>query len=211
MDHLKSILLVSLCFVLTSFGYEDTMFISVGLKRLFREPIREKQQFGFVTPYADLLQVYNTYTRRQDLRPDLLNECAIRMSIALSVSGFSFDEFPDQSRVFRGHKTGIPVAHVLGANELAQYLWDAWGPPEIYTIDKINKAASGVSTRPGVIYFNDCFTREGEAGRWGDHIDIWTGYEYYNQVLSLAAGLEDKTSIGNLFNRSNEIWFWELK
>ncbi len=184
------------------------MIASSDLLALIDKPLRETQPVGYKPSFMDLYRVYNTYTSRQDLREGIANECAIRMSVALSLSGFSFETFANQNRVRSGGRTGLPVPHVLGAQELAHYLRTVWGYPDRPGLG--SSAASSIEGRLGVIYFNNCFQRSGEASRAGDHIDLWTGQEYYNQILSLAAGVEDRSSTGNLFNKADRVWFWRL-
>ncbi len=184
------------------------MTVSADLLALIDKPLRGTQPVGYKPSFMDLYRVYNTYTSRQDLREGIANECAVRMSVALSLSGFSFETFANQSRVRSGGRTGLPVPHVLGAQELAHYIRTCWGYPDQLGLG--HSAASSIEGRLGVIYFNNCFKRSGEASRAGDHIDLWTGQEYYNQILSLAAGVEDRSSTGSLFNRADRVWFWRL-
>ena len=160
---------------------------------------------GYRPAYMDLEKIYNTYVKGQDLRPGSLyvNECAIRLSVALSMNGFSFARFKEKSRVKNGGHTGIPVPHVYGAHELAEYLKSEWGPP-IYFGNKAAEKAPGVlNGKRGIIYFNNC------SGK-GDHIDLWNGFEFYNQILgtSAHAGYSGK---GSLFERSDFVWFWEIR
>lgn len=160
---------------------------------------------GFKPLYIDLERIYLTYYKGQDLRSGELykNECAIRLSIALSLNGFSFDRFPDKKRLKNGGNTRIPVPHVYGAEELANYLKNEWGPPFFFHRKNVKTAQSAISGKRGVIYFNNC------SGT-GDHIDLWTGFEFYNQILGLSAhvGYSGKR---NLFLKSDKIYFWEIR
>ncbi|WP_128548714.1 T6SS effector amidase Tae4 family protein [Larkinella soli] len=171
------------------------------------------QPDGFRPSYGDLLRIYQTYTGDQDLREGGLyrNECAVRMSLALSLCGFSFQSFRRQSRVVAGGRSGLPLAHVYGAKELADHLRIVWGRPEMFDgggRSAATEATSSLEGRQGVIYFNDCFTRS--DGTKGDHIDLWTGAKYYNQVLGIGAGVEDLSSRRSLFRKADKIWFWQL-
>lgn len=160
---------------------------------------------GYKPTYLDLEQIYRTYFKGQDLRPGSLyiNECAIRMSVALSLNGFSFERFGNKARLKNGGHTGIPVPHVYGAHELAEYLKKEWGPPISFR-GKAKEIAEGIIRgKKGVIYFNNC------SGT-GDHIDLWSGMEFYNQILGISAhaGYSSKR---NLFAKSDRVWFWEVR
>ena len=160
---------------------------------------------GYKPMYVDLEKIYKTYFNGQDLRSGDLykNECAIRMSLALSLNGFSFDRFPDKSRLKIGGRTGILVPHVYGAYELAAYLKKEWGPPISFR-GKAKEIAQGIiSGKRGVLYFNNC------SGT-GDHIDLWNGAEFYNQILGVSAHV-GYSSKRNLFYKSDTIWFWEVR
>ncbi len=137
------------------------------------------------------------------------NQCAIRMSIALGRSGFSLSAFPVPHRVKT--TTHLPVPYVMGANELAEYLKTLWGYPVVFR-SNLNTVTRELSNRKGIIYFNNCFHRseDPEGSRQGDHIDLWNGSHYYNQLYNIRAGMEDRLSSGPLFTRSNSVWFFEL-
>ncbi len=161
---------------------------------------------GFRPSYVDLERVFMTYRKGQDLRPgdNYVNECAVRLSIALSLNGFSFERFPDKKRLKNGGQTGIPVPHVYGAEELANYLKREWGPPLTFDKKAVKIAQGVISGRRGVIYFNNC------SGQRGDHIDLWTGMEFYNQIMGISAHAGYSTK-RNLFLKSDKIYFWEIR
>lgn len=114
------------------------------------------------------------------------NQCAIRLSIALVQSGMDLDGYSDPKC---GH------GHARGAESLANWLWrEHLGSPSRWYSAATGKAAIG--GRVGIIFFKDCFTREGESEAVGDHIDLWNR----NQTR----GFQDP------YNRSREVWFWAL-
>lgn len=134
------------------------------------------------------------------------NQCAVRMSVALGRAGFNLDTFPDKNRVKT--REFLPVPFVVGAHELARYIESKLGRAD--RLRPKNSSADSLTAegRRGIIYFNDCFKRgDGSAG---DHIDLWNGNSYFNQINNLPAGAEDPSSSGNLFRKSNAVWFWDL-
>ncbi len=171
-----------------------------------------KVRMSAVKPAYSLLQLaYFDY--RADPAPckaGVTNQCAVRMSIALCRCGFGMDAFSPQARVHRGRRAcGPTMPHVLGAGELASYLRSLWGAPTLYRGATLADARAGVLGRKGVIYFNNCFSREDDGPRVGDHIDLWTGDRYYNDVIHVPAG-GDAAAGTSLFGRADAVWFFDL-
>ncbi|MCW5959343.1 MAG: hypothetical protein KIS76_04220 [Pyrinomonadaceae bacterium] len=138
------------------------------------------------------------------------NQCAVRMSVALERCGFSLSAFDPQNRVHSGRaRCLLDVPHVLGANELARYLSRFWGAPERFNGSAASSAGESLNGRTGVIYFDNCFRREAGGPKTGDHIDLWTGTQYYNQIIHVGAGGDAGAGTG-LFGRSEAIWFFPL-
>jgi hypothetical protein len=144
------------------------------------------------------------------------NQCAVRMSIALGRAGFGLECFTPANRVHSGGtRCGTDgMKHVLGAEELARFLATALGAP---TIIRPRPRHSGcahaidqIRGQTGIVYFNNCFTRAGATVRSGDHIDLFNGTQYYNQILHPAAGGNEST-IGNLFGVADQVRFWALR
>ena len=137
------------------------------------------------------------------------NQCAVRMSIALGRCGFLIDGFPEKNRI--KSTPDLPVPYIVGAHELADYLQDIWGRPNIFR-HELSHVPTSINGKTGIIYFNNCFHRKNDkAGRnKGDHIDLWNGTYYYNQLLHIRAGEEDSLSTGALFDSSDQIWLFEL-
>lgn len=160
-------------------------------------------------PYSLMQRAYEDY--RINSRPAGAfpkNQCAVRMSIALGRCGFALDTLPKN---LLQTNSSLPFPYILLASELAKYLKKFWGNPVIF-VNNLELAARSLYRKTGVIYFQDCFQREGdpEGSRNGDHIDLWNGYRYYNQIYNLRAGMEDQLSSGSLFARSKMIWFYGL-
>ena len=166
--------------------------------------------------YALLQRAYEAY--RVNSRPcgrGATNQCAVRMSIALGRAGFGLESFMPRDRVHSGNGTCATdgMSHVLGAQELGNYLKRALGQP--LTI-RPTRAGSGcahaldqIRGQTGVVYFNNCFTRAGSGAQVGDHIDLFNGQQYYNQIIHPQAG-GNETTAGNLFGRADQVWFWRL-
>jgi hypothetical protein len=129
------------------------------------------------------------------------NHCAIRMSLALGRCGFSFHAFPNQHRVLK-HLHELPFPVVMGARELAEYLRILWGRGEVFKTNMGN-IASRLGGRKGIVFFENC-------SKPGDHIDLWNGKKYYNDIINVPAHLGDRIPHTQLFNRSDQVWFFAL-
>lgn len=166
----------------------------------------------YVKPSYQLLQMaYEDY--KVDSAPckaGVTNQCAVRMSVALERCGFSLNAFDPSRRVHRGRsRCKLSIQHVLGANELARYLRRLWGEPETFRRRSKDNADETLGGKKGVIYFNNCFRRSGQASKRGDHIDLWNGEKYYNQIIHIGAG-GDAGTRASLFSRSDSVWFFTL-
>lgn len=165
----------------------------------------------FKPPFTLMRTAYDDY--RQDSGPckaGVTNQCAVRMSVALERCGVSFNAFEPRRRVHRNRPAcRLTVPHVLGARECIRYLRRLWGQPERFRGDEVNSAAEAIEGRTGIVYFDNCFTREGSATKSGDHIDLWNGTTYYNQLIHVPAG-GDAAAGTPLFGRSEEVWFYHL-
>ena len=162
--------------------------------------------------YIHMLRAYQDY--RIDSGPckgGYTNQCAVRMSVALERCGFSLDAFDPQRRVHRGRRScRMNVPHVLGAHELARYLTRMIGPPRIFRGAAGHGAATTLRGQKGIIYFNNCFKRRRtDARKKGDHIDLWNGMQYFNQIIHVSAGGGVRAR-ASLFERSDQVWFYSL-
>jgi hypothetical protein len=167
--------------------------------------------------YQFLKKGYETYLLDQGkpCQAGVTNQCAVRMSIALGRAGFGLEGFQPRSRVHAGVRCKTDgMAHVLGANELAQFLVGALFPPERFRESRRGQgcaaAFDSIQGRTGIVYFNNCFTRGGETRKVGDHIDLFNGQQYYNQVIRPQAG-GNELSVGSLFAAADGVWFWALQ
>jgi hypothetical protein len=166
--------------------------------------------------YALMQRAYDAY--RANSRPcqrGATNQCAVRMSIALGRSGFGLESFSPRNRVHSGNGACQTdgMSHVLGAEELAKFLERALSAPTKIRPQRAGggcaHAFSQIQGQTGILYFNNCFTRAGSAAQVGDHIDLFTGQQYYNQIIHPRAGGDESTG-GSLFGRADQVWFWRL-
>jgi len=116
-------------------------------------------------------------------------QCAIRMSITLNTEGTIHINKNAYSEPKCSH------GHARGAESLANWLWKHHlGRPKIFPNSE--KAKKSIKSENGLIFFKDCFIREGEVMRRGDHIDLWK--------LGITLTFSDPG------NQSRNVWFWEL-
>ncbi|REJ77944.1 MAG: hypothetical protein DWQ47_16430 [Acidobacteria bacterium] len=154
---------------------------------------------------------YNDYkVDNAPCKAGVTNQCAVRMSVALNRCGFDLEAFKNQKRIHKNRKScKLTVPHVLGARELAKYLSESWGPPIKFAGGGVESAPFVFHRRKGVIYFDNCFIRKGQTKKTGDHIDLWTGITYYNEIIKVSAG--GSAQVGTpLFGESKEVWFFPL-
>lgn len=111
------------------------------------------------------------------------NQCAIRMSIALSNSGLSFKTYTDPK---------CSHGHARGARSLANWLWkNHLCQPKIYKGKDAQNIKTKINSKAGILYFHNL---SGEINN--DHIDI-----YFNN--------ETQSNYVNLWE-AKEYWFFEL-
>lgn len=127
-------------------------------------------------------------------QPNFNNQCAIRMGVALTSSGIKIDGY-DGVFCWHGHSR----RHPLRVEELIKWLSSSHATfinsrPEISKIvNGVQKNSDDYIGRTGIVAFRNFWG----AGNQGDHIDLWNGN-------AIAYGSND------YFERSEEIWFWEM-
>ena len=115
-----------------------------------------------------------------------VNQCAIRMSVALRGAGADLGSFPG-AKCYPNLKH--KPRHVLRAQELAN-----WLAGQIALVGAVEKHGKVSTTdfvgRRGIVFIQD---------GWGptDHIDVWDG-------SAMKGGNPD------YFSRGKAVWFWEL-
>lgn len=136
------------------------------------------------------INLWNSYpTEQNPCDGNWANQCAIRMSVALNTE-----------RTLRVESNTYPEpkcahGHARGAESLANWLWrHHLGRPKIFTSGATAKRT--LVTLNGIIFFKDCFSRDGSSVMTGDHIDLWQ--------KGLTKGYNDPA------NHAAQVWFWEL-
>lgn len=139
------------------------------------------------------------------------NQCAVRLSLALSNCGMTYERFGEVSSEKRIHQGREKcqledVPHIVGADELHLYLRLVW---DTGIEGKGNEIKDKITFLRGIVYFNNCFKRKKtDTSMQGDHIDLWTGTKYYNQVIHVGAG-GDAGAKADLFSRADYVrFFW---
>jgi hypothetical protein len=140
--------------------------------------------------FDPLWQAYTALLKKYpDNRPceqNWSNQCAIRMSIVLEGQGVSFKNYGEPK---------CKHGHARGAESLAGWLWkNHLGRPKIYPDPALGKRH--LKSAQGIIFFKNCFTRDGETAQSGDHIDLWN--------KSSVQTYDDPS------NHAQQIWFWAL-
>ena len=160
---------------------------------------------------GNLRRAFDAY--RLDSQPckrrGLPNQCAIRLSIALYRSGFHLNGI--SGTVHHSPRScHISIPHVAGANQLAKFLERKLGTPTKYRHQEHELAVQQLQGQQGIIYFDNCYRRRGSASKQGDHIDLWVGDRYFNQILHVSAGGNSRPD-AHLFGQANGgVWFWPL-
>ena len=104
------------------------------------------------------------------------NQCAIRMSIALSISGVNFDSYTDPK---------CSHGHARGARSLASWIWKKFlCRPAIYRDSLI--LLNEINNKSGLIYFyklggsdTDHIDLYFKNRTQSDYSDLWTAEEYW--------------------------------
>ncbi len=141
--------------------------------------------------------------------PNITNQCAVRMSLALGRNGFTFERFGNQRRIHSGRERCAlgDEGHLVGANELHSFLTEVW---DTGIRGRGSDIRSQIAGTVGIVYFNNCFHRstDAEGTNTGDHIDLWDGANYYNQLLGIGAG-GNAAAGTDLFGRADFVrFFW---
>jgi Type VI secretion system (T6SS), amidase effector protein 4 len=171
-------------------------------------------KYPMLRPSAHLMEIaYQDYiTDSSPCKGGVVNQCAIRMSIALWRCGFSLEDlgFPHHRMHNRRKSCKVDIPHAVGAEDLARFLAKTWCNNLWFKGSKTESAATELLGKKGVIFFLNCWKRKGQTKKTGDHIDFWDGKDYFAHARKIAAGKEDPNSVGSMFGDSEEVWFFEL-
>jgi hypothetical protein len=164
--------------------------------------------------YSVMREVYDKLVAEKKQHPckapKIDNQCAVRMSVALARAGLSLNSLPNRNGLHNGRpECGIAEAHMVRATELFGLL--AWhlGPAHQYPG---GCQPSSLVNRPGIVYFEDCSDQtypSGKTKQTGDHIDLWTGGQIYNQILRIGSR-KGVSATENLFGKAKRIFFFPL-
>jgi hypothetical protein len=138
------------------------------------------------------------------------NQCAIRMGVCLKDSGVALGQIGGAitcSQVLLTNHAKDEM-HFVRAKELANALRRG-GIPGIGSAHSLQTPAdfaNELDGRRGIIFFNGYWWRKEDKTRpTGDHIDLWNGWRTTAKALFPWFGW-----LGG-YNKSGEIWFWEVK
>jgi hypothetical protein len=140
------------------------------------------------------------------------NQCAIRMGICLKKSGVLPSQLRGAITCNQAGRTGHTGEdmHYIRANEVANALASASVPGlgPMFKLSNPKDFANEIGGKTGIIYFQDYWYRTTDllTGRpTGDHIDLWNGWRTTAKIL-----LPWFSWLGG-YDRSGQIWFWEVK
>ena len=124
------------------------------------------------------------------------NQCAIRLGVALYKAGF-------ETKSFKGAKCwhGHTHAHILRAEELANWLNGPFSP---FLAMETFEGVSGferIAQKKGVIFFKDYYGNNEQ----GDHIDLWNG----SRLTRYSSWFEFAFLDGRHYSKAT-IWFWPV-
>ena len=174
------------------------------------------------TPKVDTMLEYYVKNFRVDHKPckQVTYNCAVRLSLALNAGGMSIGDGRNPDRVHnsstnhshRWDKTptdASTVPHFVGAEDLYAFLKRELPAFHRLIPVKGRNLRQQIQGQKGVVYFKNCFTRGNQKQKRGDHIDIWNGSQYGNELLGIdAAGRSSARE--DLFSRAQEVWFLRL-
>ena len=161
-----------------------------------RIPMRVlRPSFGqLASCYADYLEMPKPCTN-----PRATNQCAVRMSTASARCGFPMNTFPDRRRIHRPERCRIQVPHVLGAQELEEFLRGRMVVTYEFGHGSTATAFDRVRGQTGIVFFDRVHGRT-------DHIDLFDGEKIQNEVLY---GKDSADTLG-YFDRAKRITFFRL-
>jgi hypothetical protein len=157
-------------------------------------------------------------------RPATKHQCAVRMCVALAktVDGWHLDR-TRLSLVHSGSTCGDGYDHIASSATLADYIKSFWTPQVFRFTGRggsgaRQQALAAMRDTPGLVWFEDCFTRTGQTQKRGDHIDYWDGTHIMNDKLQFnegdeASGLDPQVRNSHhwiLSKTDTGLWFWPL-
>ena len=135
--------------------------------------------------------------------PMVLNQCAVRMSVALcrSMNDDIFGPYDGGLHSDQCCAGPVPCRHISSAQTLFRHLQRKLG----FAFERLATGAAGISGRKGIVFFDDVFIRRN--GTAGDHIDFWDGRTYTNEATGAGAPTGDLP----MFDDARRgVWFCQL-
>jgi len=135
--------------------------------------------------------------------PRVDNQCAVRMSVALSRSrGLNILEYYTGDALHSAACCAAPnpYPHISSAQTLFRHLQRVL----LFSFTEVTGGASAIAARKGIIFFDNVFERD--DGTRGDHIDYWNGQTYMNN----ATGAGAPRGRLRMFDDAPHVWFCEL-
>lgn len=138
------------------------------------------------------------------------NQCSIRMGVCLKRCGVQVAQLRGAITCNQAGGVAHPAEdmHFVRANELANALRGARidGLGSMVKLASATNFAEELGGRTGIIYFQDYWWRTTDILKaTGDHIDLWNGWRTTAKMLFPWFGW-----LGG-YDRSGEIWFWEVR
>jgi len=173
-------------------------------------------------PEIDSMLEYYVRNFKVDHKPckQVTYNCAVRLSLALNAGGMAIGDGNNPGRVHNSStnhshrwdkaQTDVStVPHFVGADDLYGYLKREL--PSFHRLIPVKgrNVRQQIQGQKGVVYFKNCFTRGSQKQKRGDHIDVWNGSQYGNELLGIDAAGRSSTS-EDLFSRAQEVWFLRL-
>ncbi|MCP4340784.1 MAG: hypothetical protein GY799_18320 [Desulfobulbaceae bacterium] len=118
------------------------------------------------------------------------------MGVTLEKSGINTQSFRG-ARCWHGHKP----AHILRAEELANWLRGPFSPFKRMDIFEGINGFHRISGRKGIIFFKDYYGQQNQ----GDHIDLWNGA----RLTRYASWIEFAFGGGRHYSKAT-VWFWPV-
>ena len=142
--------------------------------------------------------------------PNFENQCAIRMGVCLKDAGIPASSIRGAITCGQAKLTNHAQDHMhfIRAKELANALRRASipGVGSVHSLQTPQDFANELNGRKGIIFFNGYWWRSTDTSRpTGDHIDLWNGWRTSAKMLFPWFGW-----LGG-YNKSAEIWFWEVQ
>lgn len=135
-------------------------------------------------------------------KPSFENQCAIRMGVCLERSGVNLKSFSGE-RCWHNHNP----KHILRAEDLAEWLKfykHQFGTLNLYKgIGAYRDALEYMKLKKGIVFFRNFWG----PGNQGDHIDLWKWLYTTKELQSIIGALIPSLAS---YDKSQEVWFWEM-